>query len=504
MIRNLIRWALENVLIVILLTLALCAVGGYSLVHLNVEAYPDPAPAIVEVISQYPGASAEEVEREVTIPLEIALAGMPGLQSTRSKSLFGLSHVRNQFEYGTDFFRARLEVLNRIYTASLPSGVTPTLANTTPTGEIFRFIVKGPIDPLGHEVYTSADLKSMEDWVLEREFRRIPRIADVVSFGGAVKRYEIQPDPERLKGYDISLDQLQKAITESNSNVGGDFIIQGPAVQAVRGLGLLGGGLDPARNYPTDAEPAEVALHLRKGEDRVIKEVRSIVLAATNNVPVRVGDVVDGGSYSSDTQSQKRGVIVSAHPLQGRVAVSRPQQSPEGEDVLDEEGNRIWIDRPDVVQGIVLLRKGEQSLPALNDVKDKVKELNSNSGKLLPGVAIEPIYDRTRLVELTTHTVRENVFLGIVLVSIVLLVFLNHFQSAMIVAINIPLALLFAMSVLYFRGKSANLLSLGAVDFGIIVDSSVIMVEATYRSLSAGEREDLELQERIQRASDNV
>ena len=504
MIFKLIEWGLNNRLIVILLTIALIGIGGFSLIHLNVEAYPDPAPAIVEVISQYPGASAEEVEREVTIPLEIALSGMPGLKSTRSKSLFGLSHVRNQFEYGTDFFRAKLEVLNRMYTASLPNGITPTLANTTPTGEIYRYIVKGPQDALGHNLYTSSDLKSIEDWVLEREFRRIPRIADVVSFGGAIKRYEIQPHPERLKAYGISLEQLQKAISENNSNVGGDFVIQGPTVQAVRGLGLIGGGLDPARTYPTDADPAGVALHLRKGEDRRLRELRGIVLAATNNVPIRVGDVVDGGSYSSDTQSGQRGVVVGSHPAQGRVAVSRPQVNSEGEDILDANGNRIWIDRPDVVEGIVLLRKGEQSLPALTDVKNKVRELNADSPKLLPGVSVETIYDRTRLVELTTHTVRENVILGIVFVSIILLVFLNHFQSAMIVAINIPLALLFAMSILYFRGKSANLLSLGAVDFGIIVDSSVIMVEAIFRSLSAGERSDLELKDRILRASGDV
>ena len=504
MIFKLIEWGLNNRLIVILLTIALIGIGGFSLIHLNVEAYPDPAPAIVEVISQYPGASAEEVEREVTIPLEIALSGMPGLKSTRSKSLFGLSHVRNQFEYGTDFFRAKLEVLNRMYTASLPNGITPTLANTTPTGEIYRYIVKGPKDALGHDLYTSSDLKSIEDWVLEREFRRIPRIADVVSFGGAIKRYEIQPHPERLKAYGISLEQLQKAISENNSNVGGDFVIQGPTVQAVRGLGLIGGGLDPARTFPTDADPTAVALHLRKGEDRRLRELRGIVLAATNNVPIRVGDVVDGGSYSSDTQSGQRGVVVGSHPAQGRVAVSRPQVNSEGEDILDANGNRIWIDRPDVVEGIVLLRKGEQSLPALTDVKSKVRELNADSPKLLPGVSVETIYDRTRLVELTTHTVRENVILGIVFVSIILLVFLNHFQSAMIVAINIPLALLFAMSILYFRGKSANLLSLGAVDFGIIVDSSVIMVEAIFRSLSAGERSDLELKDRILRASGDV
>jgi cobalt-zinc-cadmium resistance protein CzcA len=501
MIYRLIRWAPDNRLVVILLTIALIGVGSYSLIHLNVEAYPDPAPAIVEVVTQYPGASAEEVEREVTIPLEIALSGMPGLQSMRSKSLFGLSHVRNQFSYQTDFFRARIEVLNRIYTAGLPAGIQPTLANTTPTGEIYRYILKGPTDALGHDIYTPADLKSLQDWVLEREFRRIPRIADVVSFGGAVKRYEIQPSPERLKAYGISLEQLQKAIEENNSNVGGDFVTAGPTVQAVRGLGLLGLGIDPATTYPTGATPTEAALHLRKGEDRRLRELRSIVLAATNNVPIRVGDVVDGGTYSSDTQAGRRGVIIGSHPAQGRVAVSRP--TTEGEDAADTKG-RVWTDRPDVVQGIVLLRKGEQSLPALKDVKAKVDELNSSTNRLLPGVQLETIYDRTRLVDLTTHTVRENVILGIILVTAILLLFLNHVQSAIIVAINIPLALLFAMSVLYFRGMSANLLSLGAVDFGIIVDSSVIMVEAIYRSLSAGERADLDLKDRILRASADV
>lgn len=503
MIYRLIRWALDNRLVVFLLTIALIGVGGYSLIHLNVEAYPDPAPAIVEVVTQYPGASAEEVEREVTIPLEIALSGMPGLQSMRSKSLFGLSHVRNQFSYQTDFFRARIEVLNRIYTAGLPPGVQPTLANTTPTGEIYRYILKGPTDALGHEIYTPADLKSLQDWVLEREFRRIPRIADVVSFGGNVKRYEIQPSPERLKAYGISLEQLQKAIEENNSNVGGDFVTAGPTVQAVRGLGLLGLGIDPATTYPSGATPAEAALHLRRGEDRRLRELRSIVLAATNNVPIRVGDVVDGGTYSSDTQAERRGVIVGSHPAQGRVAVSRPATQ-DGEDVLDANGDRVWTDRPDVVQGIVLLRKGEQSLPALTDVKAKIDELNTSGTRLLPGVQLETIYDRTRLVDLTTHTVRENVILGIILVTAILLLFLNHVQSAIIVAINIPLALLFAMSVLYFRGMSANLLSLGAVDFGIIVDSSVIMVEAIYRSLSAGERADLDLKDRILRASADV
>ncbi|MES2790672.1 MAG: efflux RND transporter permease subunit [Planctomycetota bacterium] len=504
MIHRLIAWAVESRLVVLLLSLSLVGLGTYSFIHLNVEAYPDPAPAIVEVITQYPGASAEEVEREVTIPLEVALAGIPGMKSTRSKSLFGLSHVRNQFEYGVDFFRARLEVLNRIYTATLPEKVKPELANTSPTGEIYRYILRGPKDPAGRDIYNSADLKGLQDWVLEKEFRRIPRIADVVSFGGTVKRYEVQPDPERMKAFGITLNQLSEAVERNNSNVGGDFVIEGPTVQAVRGLGLLGGGRDPARTFPHGAAPPVVSLHLRKGEDRRLKELRNIVLAATNNIPIRVGDVVDGGVYSSNTISKQTGVVVGSQPRQGQVAVSRPLLLPSGEEARDSKGLRLWEDRPDVVQGIVLLRKNEQSLPALLDVKAKIAELNANPARLLPGVQVETIYDRTNLVELTSHTVEENVLVGIGLVTLILLVFLNHVRSAIIVAINIPLALLFALSVLYFRGKSANLLSLGAVDFGIIVDSSVIMVEAIYRYVSSGERSDLPLKDRILKASGEV
>lgn len=504
MIPALLRWAVYNTLVVILVALALVGVGVYSLLYLNVEAYPDPAPAIVEVVTQYPGASAEEIEREITIPLEVALAGMPGLQSTRSKSLAGLSHVRNQFRYGTDFFRARLEVLNRLKSVSLPEGVDPELANTTPTGEIYRYILHNPTDPAGRGIYDLRDLKALQDWVLEREFRRVPRIADVVSFGGLVKRYEVQPDPERLKSFGISLSQLEDALRASNANVGGDFIIEGPTVQSVRGLGLIGRGIDPTQGLRADTDPLEAARYLRREEQSRLDEIRKIVLTASNNVPVRVGDVVGGGAHpAGGAQSEPRGVVVGATPRLGQVAVSRPTLDAGGNEALDADGQRTWLDRPDCVEGIVLLRKAEQSLPALHDVKAKVQELNTN-GRLLPGVQIEPIYDRERLVDLTTHTVRENVLVGIGLVTLILLVFLNNVKSALIVAINIPLALLFALAVLYFRGRSANLLSLGAVDFGIIVDSSVIMVEAIFRSLSAGEAKELPLKERILRASGEV
>ncbi len=200
MVRALIRWSLDNPLIVIVASCALAALGIYSFININVEAYPDPAPAIIDVIAQWPGASAEEMERQVTIPLEVALAGMPGLKTTHSKSLFGLSHVRNVFEYGEDYSKARQEVINRLqFVQGLPPGVTAPLSPASPIGEIYRYTLKAPDNELGQPYYTLNDLKALQDWLLEREFKQVPGIIDVTSFGGTVKRYEIQPDPERLK-----------------------------------------------------------------------------------------------------------------------------------------------------------------------------------------------------------------------------------------------------------------------------------------------------------------
>src|SRR5947207_11234264 len=295
MIRKLVDWAVANPLVVLILLAALAAAGGYAVTHVNIEAYPDPAPAIIEVVAQYPGASAEEVERQVTIPLEVALAGMPGLETTRSKSLFGLSHVRNQFSYGTSYKDARIEVLNRLSLAELPSGVQPTISPTSPIGEIYRYMVRSPKDAAGNDVYSLNDLKALQDWTLSRQFRRIPRIVDTVSFGGTVKRYEIQPDPERLRKYDITLSQLEDAIRASNANAGGDYLFQPQSVQVVRGLGLLGDGVDPAMQVLTETDPMLSRDHLRGEEQRRLNEIRQIVLATTNNVPIRVGDVVDGG-----------------------------------------------------------------------------------------------------------------------------------------------------------------------------------------------------------------
>lgn len=507
MIHKLIHWAVDNALIVLLLALALVGVGGYAFVHVNVEAYPDPAPAIVEVIAKFPGASAEEVERQVTIPLEVTLAGMPGLKYTRSKSLFGLSHLRNQFEYGVDFYKARQEVINRLqFVDGLPDGVVPAISPQSPTGEILRYTLRSPVDAAGHDIYSLNDQKSIQDWVLERQFRRVPRIIDIVSSGGTVKRFEIQPDPERLMRYGITLDQLQKAISESNANVGGDYLIHGENMLNVRGIGLIGEGLDPTRADAvlTAQNPAEAADYLRTEEERRIQRIRKTVITAVKNVPIRVEDVVDGGPVRYADDLGARGVVVGNQPRLGKISYSHPLMETETKELLDKEGRRTWVDEPEKVQGIVLLRKGEYSLPALHDLEHKITELNKSSKRLLPGMEIEPYYDRADLIAVTTETVQENLILGMVLVTAILLMFLSNVRSALIVAINIPLALLFAFSVLYMRGLSANLLSIGAVDFGIIVDSSVIMVENIYRHLSSGELVDLTFKQRILKATQEV
>lgn len=504
MIRSLIRWAVDNRLVVYLLTAVLVGVGGHAFWSINVEAYPDPAPAIIEVIAQFPGASAEEVERQVTIPLEVALSGMPRLRTMRSKSLFGLAHLRNQFDYSMDFQQAKFEVLNRLNLATLPDGVRPYLAPTSPTGEIFRYTIRNPRDAAGQPVYNLTDLKSFEDWTLEREFRRIPRIADVVSFGGAQKRYEIQPDPERLRQFGISLNELEVALSENNANAGGDYLLQPHTAQAVRGLGLLGGGQDPFVQIFAMEDPIEARSYLRREEERRLAEIRSIVLASTNNVPIRIGDIVEGGSEGGLAGPYSQGTVVGHHTRFGRVMVSHPRTRAQGGEERDAAGERIWDQDDDVVQGVVLLRKGEQSLPALADVEAKFHEINETPGRLPPGMKLDVFYDRTELIGRTTETVRENLVVGMVLVSGVLLLFLNHLTSAAIVAVNIPLALLFAFGVMYLRGQSANLLSLGAVDFGIIVDSSVIMVESIYRHLSSDENQHLPLGERILAATHEV
>ena len=650
MVRKLIDWAVANPLVVMILMTALAVTGGYAFAHVNIEAYPDPAPAIIEVVAQYPGASAEEVERQVTVPLEVALAGMPELETTRSKSLFGLSHIRNQFGYSRDYEQAKQDVLNRLSTVNLPPGVTPQISPASPIGEILRFTIYNPKDAAGRPVYSLGDLKAIQDYVVQRELLRVPRIAGVTGIGGTVKRYEVQPDPEKLAHYGVTLAQLQTALGNSNTNGSGDNLTQGKQRNVVvRSLGLIGQGQDPYLPTLATRAPAKAAAHLRVEEARRCREIRQVVVASVNNVPVRVDNLVDGGPVlnadgtislrklflkpdgtaewdgaerweegpvlntdgtprdDDATIAMKvawskalvsRGVVIGNQTRQGRVGISRPLRSRTWAQLSDREKQHVreqkewsappdlgpldelravfagrppepgdpernvwwrddrqvwqarpadarpwealaddektaartelagrlpagdpagwrfhqtaggkwdgwddarWADDDDVVQGIVLLRKGQESLPALRDAIAKIDELN-RPGKLPSGMKIVPYYNRTDLINRTTETVNENLLVGMALVTAILLMFLGNVRAAVIVAINIPLALLFAFGVLYARGKSANLLSIGAVDFGIIVDSSVIIVESIYRHLNSDEHSDEPLQERISAA----
>jgi cobalt-zinc-cadmium resistance protein CzcA len=508
MLQRLIGWAVNNPLIILLLTSILVGGGTYAFFHVNVEAYPDPAPAIVEVIAQYPGASAEEVERQVTIPLEVTLAGMPGLKVTRTRSLFGLSHLRCQFEYAVPYEKARQEVINRLqFTQALPPGVSAVLSPTSPTGEIYRYTLSSPKDASGQDTFTLNDLKALQDWTLEREFRRVPRVIDVTSAGGTVKRYEILPDPTRMRRYGITLGQLQAALANANQNSGADVLAQGANALNVRSVGLYGGGVDPMQSKSVLAaqDPSVAASYLRSEDERRLRAVRNTVVTTINNMPIRVEDLIDGGPLEYPQEIGLRGAIVGNQTRLGRVSLSKPKRDADGRIFKDAAGNVLWDDEEEKVQCIVLLRKGEDSLPALKSVEAKVDELNeAASGRMLPGVKIEPYYDRTELINITTHTVRENLLLGMALVAVILLMFLGNVRVALIVAINIPLALLFAFGMLLARGKSANLLSIGAVDFGIIVDSSVIMAENIFRKLTSGEERGLDIRSRIVHSSGEI
>ncbi len=455
MVRAIISWSLHNRFIVLLGVAALIASGVYSAMHLDVEAYPDPTPPLVEVITQHPGASPEEMERLIGIPIETALNGMHGLKYVRSTSLAGLNDIKCIFEYGTDYWAARQEVINRItFIDNLPEGVTPTLSPWSPTGEIVRYVLEG-------ENYTLNQLKSVQDWVLERTLKTVPGVIDVTGFGGTVKQYQILVDPRLLRQYDVTMQQVEDAINRSNSNVGGDVLMLGSQAHNVRAIGLLGKGVDPID--PVNAHRA-MEIEIEKLED-----LNQVVITSRNGEPIYLRQVATS------------------------VVGSRPRLGIVGRGTDD-----------DVVEGIILMRKGEKSLPTAKAVREKFEEIEQE--KLLPeGMRLKVFNQRTDLVNVTTHNVLHNLVVGMALVVAILFIFLGDVASAGIVAIMIPLALLFSISILYVRKESANLLSIGAVDFGIIVDSSVIIVENIYRHITApGTDRSRPLIDRIIEASNEI
>src|SRR2546427_3092027 len=388
-------------------------VGGlYAFKALNIEAYPDPSPPTIEIIAQNSGWSAEEMERQITVPLETQLNGMPGLDHIRSISLFGLTDIKCYFQYETDYNFDRQEVLNRLQMADLPAGVRPELSPTSAVGEIYRYQLIGKNSSL-------MDLKVVQDWILERQFKQVPGVIDVVSFGGETKEFHIDLDPTKLIAFNVSVSQVMNAVASSNANVGANYLELGEQSYNVRGIGLF-----------KDAQDiANVAVTARNGTPIYLKQLGEVGIGA--KVPI------------------------------GRV----------GKD-----------ESPDIVQGVVLMRRGEKSLPTLQRVRQKVDQLNN--GILPEGMQIVPYYDRTNLINITTHTVTHTLVEGMVLVALILLAFLGDLRASLVVALSIPLSLLFTFIVMVLRGDSANLISMGAIDFGIIVDASVVMVENICRHLA--------------------
>ena len=404
----------QRVLIVVLLVMMLGA-GIVSFLSLNIEAYPDPVPPLVDVVTQSTGQSAEEIERYITIPLEIQMAGIPNVQAIRTISLFGLSDVKVQFTYDFTYYQAEQWVTNRLsQLAALPNGAQPQISPTSPIGEIYRYRVVGPPN------YSVTDLKTLEDWVLERRFKAVPGVIDVTGWGGKTKTYDIAIDQHKLIGFGLSVPQVLTALGNANINVGGQTVDFGAQSAVIRGVGLI---------HSAD-------------------EIRRTLITSNQGVPVFIGDVAE---------------VTIGH--------------------LPRLGIAGYDDVDDIVQGIVLMRRGAESVPTIKRVEAEVDKINK-TGILPPGVSIQRIYDRSDLINITTHTVLHNMVAGIVLIFLLQWAFLGNLRSAIIVATTIPFALSFAIGLMVMRGESANLLSVGAIDFGLVVDATVIMVENIFRHLA--------------------
>jgi len=414
MLRTLMSFCLSRRLLVLAAYVAFIGIGFATLKALNVEAYPDPAPPIIEIIAQYPGQSPEEVERYVTIPLEIAVASTPGLTYIRSNTVFALGFIRLQFEYGRDYNFVRQQVTNRLKDATLPQTVTPVISPAGGISEILRYQLKGPP---GMDLI---QLKTIQDWVVERKLRIVPGVADVAVLGGKTKEYQAEIDLDRMRAYGLTLPQIINAISTSNSNVGGRTITIGEQSVNVRGVGALGS----------------------------VNDIDNIVISQQGGLPVILKDVA---------RNQ-----IGFTPRLGIAARD---------------------DQDDIIFGIVLMQKLERTMDVVTRVRAAVERINAD-GTLPPGVRIEPFYDRGDLVALTVRTVVHNMLFGIALIFLIQWVFLGDFRCALIVAATIPVALLLAAIITVLRGESANLLSVGAIDLGIIVDATVIMIENIYRHLA--------------------
>src|ERR1700744_1946871 len=412
---RLVAIAVDRRYLMVGLLIAVLIGGLIAFKQLNIEAYPDPTPPMVDVVTQSPGLASEEVERYITIPIETQVSGIKNLQTIRTISLYGLADVKLQFSFDYTYDEALQQVLNRLsQLAPLPNNVQPQISPLSAIGEIFRYRLVGPPN------YSVLDLKTLQDWVLQRRFRAVPGVIDVTGWGGKTKTYELQVDFNKLIAYGLTLPQLLQAVSNSNINVGGNTVNIGTQSAVVRGVGLI----------------------------RSIDDLANTMVSQSGGNPVLVKDVAT--------------VTVGEKPRLGIAGLNDPD---------------------DIVQGIVLMRRGEKSSPTIQRVEELVNSIN-NSSLLPPGVRIERIYDRKDLIDITTATVLHNMVVGILLIVLLQWIGLGDLRSALIVGATIPFALFFAVIILVARGESANLLSVGAIDFGLIVDATVIMVEAIFRRLT--------------------
>jgi heavy metal efflux system protein len=433
MIHRIVQLALRQRFMVLVVTLFVVAAGAISFQRMPVDAYPDLSPPMVELITQWPGHASEEVERLVTLPLELAMNGVPNMVVMRSITLYGLSDVRLTFENSVDPYFARQVVFERLSDAQLPSGVAPSMAPLfSPSGLVYRYVLESADR-------SPQELKTFEDWVVQRAYRQVPGVADDSGLGGTTMQYQVLLDPARIYSYRIPVAQVLTALTANNSNAGGGFYSQGGQFYYVRGIGLM---------QTTD-------------------DIGNVVVGSNNGVPIRIRDL-------------------------GEVTIGYAPR-------LGEFG---FQNSDDAVEGVILMRRGEQTQNVLKGVEQRTEELNH--GLLPPDVKVRPFYDRSDLVRLTTDTVENNLLRGMLLVLLVLIFFLVSLRAAVIVALTIPLGLLFSFVFLHLEGIPANLLSIGAIDFGIIIDGTVVMIENIYRELAERQGQQYDLHEVILAAARDV
>src|SRR5580658_6857234 len=414
MIAKLVSFALRQRFLIVIASLALMLWGALSFRKLPIDAYPDLSPPHVEIITQWPGHAAEEIERLVSIPIEIEMNGIPRLEALRSISLYGLSAIEMNFEYGADPYFVREQAFERMANASVPSGLQPTISPLfSPSGLIYRYVLQSPDR-------SPQDLKVIEDWVLERHYRALQGVADDSGFGGTTMQYQVLLDPNKLFAYGVTVPQVTQQLSDNNANAGGGFYSQGGQFYYIRGLGLV----------------------------RDTADIGNIVLQEKNGIPVHVKDIAK--------------VEIGHAPRLGQFG---------------------YMQQEEAVEGVILMRVGEQAQVILRRVEAMTKELNEHV--LPPDVKVVPYYDRQGLIEETTKTVEDNLLRGMLLVLVILGLFLFSVRTALIVAVTIPFALMFSFICLDWRHIPANLLSIGAIDFGIIVDGSVVMVENIFRELAA-------------------